>query len=228
MEKCPICTFKSTLFTTVPFSKNCTDLEIATDQPPVDYYMCDNCNFVFSPKLMQFSNQQLKELIYNEEYSKFDPEFDDVRPQDCLRIMSNMIPDNIKHRIKHLDFGSGSGELVKLLRKNGWDSYGHDPYIDPPLIATGKYELITAFEVFEHATDINNLLKEILGFLAPGGTILFSTAFGCRGMDKNWWYIAPRNGHISILSQQAITVLCLKFNLQYKRLLDTIHIMKRV
>jgi len=47
--------------------------------------------------------------------------------------------------------------------------------------------------------------------LAPEGMVLFSTLVSDGHIKHNqrinWWYAAPRNGHISLFSKQSLSIL---------------------
>jgi 2-polyprenyl-6-hydroxyphenyl methylase/3-demethylubiquinone-9 3-methyltransferase len=73
----------------------------------------------------------------------------------------------------------------------------------------GKFEIVTCFETLEHLPDPNAGIALILQCLAEPGLVLFSTLlqppnFGKSGV--NWWYVGPRNGHISIFSRRALAL----------------------
>src|SRR5262249_4907915 len=66
---------------------------------------------------------------------------------------------------------------------------------------------ITCIEVIEHTTDPVATLKDMASFLRPGGVILVGTTVQPTDIDiqrGRWWYIGPRNGHISIFSLSAM------------------------
>ena len=73
----------------------------------------------------------------------------------------------------------GYGIFTRLMRDIGFDFYWYDPH-SINLLARGfetrsknyKYELVTAFEVFEHFAE---LIKEIESMLQFSDNILFST-----------------------------------------------------
>jgi 2-polyprenyl-6-hydroxyphenyl methylase/3-demethylubiquinone-9 3-methyltransferase len=70
--------------------------------------------------------------------------------------------------------------------------------------------MMGCFEVLEHVIDPVASLRRIVEFLAPDGFLMISTlvqgeAFVAQGLD--WWYVAPRNGHVSIHSPQSLNRL---------------------
>ena len=118
-----------------------------------------------------------------------------------------------------LDYAGGYGLLVRLMRDNGFDYYWKDSYCQNIFaknfsVQKMKYELISAFELFEHFVDPVIEIKKILKF---GSSIMFSTML-CDNMSekelKKWWYICPETGqHLVFYSQKSLRVLADKFGL---------------
>jgi hypothetical protein len=114
--------------------------------------------------------------------------------------------------IRILDYGSGSGVFERALRSQGFDVTSYDPFSHPSR-PEGKFELITCFEVMEHAPDPIRLLDDMVSLKTDDGAIVFST--GVQPVDietlrARWWYIAPRNGHVSIFSEESLSILANK------------------
>jgi SAM-dependent methyltransferase len=105
---------------------------------------------------------------------------------------------------------------VKLLRESHWNSTSYDPFVDKnrTLCELGKFELVTAFEVFEHVPDVQKLMYELRALIAPRGLVLFSTLLSDGSLDSRqritWWYASPRNGHISLYSRKSLAILAQK------------------
>jgi hypothetical protein len=59
----------------------------------------------------------------------------------------------------------------------------------------------------EHALDPLATFEEALSFLKPDGAMLFSTQLQPNGVTPDWWYIGPRNGHVSLYSHQSLRIL---------------------
>jgi 2-polyprenyl-3-methyl-5-hydroxy-6-metoxy-1,4-benzoquinol methylase len=91
----------------------------------------------------------------------------------------------------------------------------------------GKFDLITAFEVFEHVPDVLQLVSNLSALLAPDGLVLFSTMVSDgqlkRGERINWWYAAPRNGHISLFSKTSLILLGAKEGFNFASFAEGVH-----
>ena len=107
-----------------------------------------------------------------------------------------------------LDVGSGSGNLLILAEKLGWQATGVD--FDPQAVATatakgllvhcgsleeqsfadGSFDLITMTHVIEHLDDPVRTLRECRRVLAPDGALLVSTpnvrSWGHTVFEKCW------------------------------------------
>ena len=155
------------------------------------------------------ATEQFKSPIYNDGYGLVDPDYRPSRPQsnadaveDCGR----------QHRAQTrvLDYGGGNDMFCAALRaarlsggaelRSDGAAHAHRP--------EGKFELVTCFETIEHLPD-----PRWRDRLPPGGIrgrpglVPFSTLAqppDFRNMGMNWWYVGPRNGHISIFCKQAL------------------------
>ncbi len=111
-----------------------------------------------------------------------------------------------------LDYGGGDGSLARHLLDAGFRcAVTYDPF-------TPRYEkrpderfgLVTCFETLEHLPDPTAGAASIAASVAEPGIILFSTLLqqpDSENQGVGWWYIAPRNGHVSIYSREALTLL---------------------
>jgi hypothetical protein len=78
-----------------------------------------------------------------------------------------------------------------------------------------QYELITAFEVFEHLTDP---LLEVEKMLKKSDTIFISTELQPDNFSNlnDWWYIMPETGqHISFFTQKSFQAIADKYGLNF-------------
>lgn len=212
---CPICRTMSSLLDVVDLNKSCEELRgkyLALAGTPVYYALCSNCGFCWAPELHDWPLAKFEEWIYNGDYITVDPDYSEARPKsnaDNLRAIFPSLPS----ALRHLDYGGGNGLLAKLLRKSNWDSVSYDPFVDRNITPGqfGKFDLVTAFEVFEHIPDVRSLVSDLCSLLSKDGLVLFSTLLSDGDIHPNqrlsWWYASPRNGHISLFSKKSLTIL---------------------
>lgn len=114
-----------------------------------------------------------------------------------------------------LDFGGGHGVLVRMMRDLGLDFRWSDKF-GKNLFAAGfegdaadRYELVTAFEVFEHFVDVGPELERLF---KPGhGAVLVSTLLHDRP-SSDWWYWCPETGqHVAFYSRQTMAHIARQF-----------------
>jgi hypothetical protein len=178
----------------------------------IKYYFCPNCNFL-----------QTEEPYWLDEAYKSAIGIADTgiqkRNQLFAKRSSAIITSLFDTNKKFLDYAGGYGIFVRMMRDKGFDFYWDDPYADN-LFAKGfehneqnKYELITAFECFEHFT---NPLEQIEKILKISENVIFSTRTfsGDPPKPDEWWYYSLESGqHISFYSIATLKYLAQKFKL---------------
>lgn len=217
---CKVCGNSSPLFDVVDFGKHCSNsnpYQFGLVGVPVYYLRCCHCGFIFTEFFDNWSSDQFQSHIYNEDYCKVDPEYLGSRPKR----LASIIIENLSSAPKDmsiLDFGSGLGIFATQLVNAGFfNTKTYDPYSDP-IKPKGKFQLITCFEVMEHSTTPRKILSEMLSLLQPDGIIIFSTGLQPHHIlteRAQWWYIGPRNGHVSIFSDEALALLAQTHSLYY-------------
>jgi len=212
---CPICQGSAAPLGAVDFNKNCEEAR-GLRLPPagrlVDYVLCRSCGFAWAPEFATWTPADFEREIYNAGYAEVDPDHLERRPRTNAETLLGSFPK--PHRpIRHLDYGGGAGLLSELLRQGGWDSTSLDPFFNGAGSAepSGRYQLISCFEVFEHVADVAHLVQRLDQLLAPDGLLLVSTLVSDGhlqpGRPPGWWYAAPRNGHISLYSARSLGIL---------------------
>ncbi len=136
---------------------------------------------------------------------------------------------------KFVDYGGGYGVLVRLLRDRGLDFYRQDIYaenlfaknFDQADAGVERFELLTAFEVFEH---LENPVAEVEKMLQLSDNILFSTELQPipHPTPETWWYILPEIGqHISLFSRGSLEALAKRMGLHLQTNGKNLHLLSR-
>lgn len=136
--------------------------------------------------------------------------------------VARLIYSEFKTNARFIDYGGGYGLFVRLMRDIGFDFYLQDTYA-PNLFAkhfeisdlevNTKFELLTAFEVFEHLVDPISEIEKMLGF---SKNILFSTEIQPLTDIEQWWYFVPLAGqHVSLYTLESLEKLAKHFNLNF-------------
>jgi SAM-dependent methyltransferase len=208
---CKICGGSATLYGVVDFNRNCeipNGVKLPLCGTPVYYRRCGSCGFLFTDAFDDWSVEQFKTHIYNDGYHAIDPEFVTVRPSANAADVAQLWGP-LKAQTRVLDYGGGNDVLASTLRANGFPvAVTYDPMV--PQYARrpeGKFDLVTCFETLEHLPDPAAGIAQIVEFAADPGHVLFSTLLQPDDLDTrrlNWWYVGPRNGHVSLFSKQAL------------------------
>lgn len=220
---CPICATETVIHDVVDFNKSCEEARqhfLPLSGRPIYYHRCPGCGFTLAPEFGLWSDQDFQEQIYNDRYIDIDPDYVSTRPLGNAGFLQQLFGES-RQQIRHLDYGGGSGVLADALRGHGWDSTSYDPFPrhERRIEELGKFNLITAFEVFEHVPDVTELMRNITALMEHECVVIFSTLLSDGQITPNsrltWWYASPRNGHISLFSKQSLVLLAEQRGLQF-------------
>jgi SAM-dependent methyltransferase len=220
---CPICGGASALHDVVDFSKSCEEPKgkfAPLSGLPIYYRLCNVCMFCFAPEMCAWPPERFAAEVYNEGYAWFDPDYESARPMANAQELASAFKGH-EGEIRHLDYGGGNGLLSRLMRERGFNSASYDPFVDTDvdLADLGEFDLITAYEVFEHAPDVHALMANLMALRRENGVLLFTTLLNDGQIAPNqrlsWWYAAPRNGHISLYSQASLARLAERYGLRF-------------
>lgn len=227
---CKICGGPAALYGVVDFHKSCIEtrgISLSLSGVPIYYRRCTNCKFLFTDAFDDWTIETFKTHIYNDEYKLADPEYEGQRPRENAEFVARYW-GAIKAQTRVLDFGGGNDTFSAALREAGFPvAVTYDPMV--PAYATrpeGKYDLVTSFETFEHLPDPVAGIASLLESAADSGLIFFTTVLQPADFDQqrlNWWYVGPRNGHISLFSREALTAAWGRHGYKVASLADTTH-----
>ena len=118
-----------------------------------------------------------------------------------------------------VDYGGGTGLLVRLMRDRGYDFRWRDAYA-PNLLARGfdavageHFDLLTAFELVEHLPDPWPVFEEFRA-LAPRFVISTELLPADPRLDQ-WWYFAPETGqHIGFFTRRSLEIVAERLGMQ--------------
>lgn len=209
--RCKVCAGPSPLFGVHDFSRCCEETRgtfLPLTGVPIYYRRCADCGLLFSDAFDDWSDEDFADHIYNEGYGQVDVDFEVVRPVANAGLISRTFP-GFDPRLKVLDYGGGNGRFGQELEKAGFPAVTtydrfHPAHRERP---AGKFDLVTCFETIEHMPDPIAGAADIASFLADDGLLILSTLVQPDDFDKvrmHWWYIGPRNGHITIFSREAL------------------------
>lgn len=231
---CPICEHQAHILDAVDFNKSCEGEKVSLPHAghSVEYFYCPSCGFCFAPGMYIWSIEDFKSKVYNADYALIDPEYVELRPTRFADMIDQLFGAQ-KNRLAHLDYGGGNGRLSEVLRERGWRTLSYDPLIDASVgvHSLGRFELVTVFEVFEHVPDMHALMANLDAVLAPNGLIFLSTLLSDHAINPHgpldWWYAAPRNGHVSLYSTLSLDMLFGQHGFKWRSLTPDKHVAYR-
>jgi 2-polyprenyl-6-hydroxyphenyl methylase/3-demethylubiquinone-9 3-methyltransferase len=227
---CKICGSAALLYGVVDFNRNCeipNGAKLALAGTPIYYRRCPQCKFLFTDAFDDWSIEQFKTHIYNDEYEVVDPDYCSLRPRANADVVARLW-GAIKAETRVLDYGGGNDVFCTVLRDAGFPiAVTFDPMVpEHAMRPEGKFDLVTSFETFEHLPDPAAGIASILEFAAEPGLIFFTTLLQPMDIEQqrlNWWYVGPRNGHVSLFSREALTKAWNRYGYRVASLNDNTH-----
>ena len=228
---CKVCGDPADLFDVVDFSKNCCEpmgLVLPHTGRDVAYHRCARCGFIFTLFCDGFTAADFAREIYNADYLRVDPLYPSIRPTANAAFVRRVLADACRFpdAPRLVDFGAGSGTMAALLGASATVT-SFDPFTAAFSEAPeGVFDVVFASEVLEHVTAPLATMNAMRDLLRPGGVMLFSTMVPPADIAATraaWWYLSPRNGHVSVYAHASLARLCAQAGLRYTPLSDEWH-----
>ncbi|MCD4737313.1 MAG: methyltransferase domain-containing protein [Bacteroidales bacterium] len=216
LENCPICGSKE-----IHLFLKSRDYFFTKEEFTVD--LCNNCGFKFTnPRPFELDSTkyyQTEDYIShsNTDKSVFSRIYKKVRRIN-IKSKYSLVSKYSHNKGNILDIGSGTGEFLLFLKKNGWNTFGIEPDINARNYAIQNYnlevsdisslnnfendyfEIITLWHVLEHIYNFKDQVKSVKLKLKSEGIVFVAVpnagSWDARHYNEIWaGYDLPR--HIS-------------------------------
>lgn len=218
---CKLCAQESHHFCLVDFNKSCNNSALSTTNIGVEYFKCANCELIFTDFFDDWTDEDFKLLVYNDNYLQVDPEFDGTRSTADAAIFA-AVCEPCKGLISLLDYGGGmAGFAQEMVRQGYAGAQSYDPYAKNQNLSAETFDVVTAFEVIEHSTTPEKTIDEIMEKVSVGGIAIIGQTVQPDNIDEirqDWWYIAPRNGHVTFYSHKTLLEYAQSRDLVYRNM----------
>ena len=223
LEKCPVC--KNKLFDNYMI---CTDYSVSGESFAL--VKCQSCKLVFTNP--RPSEKNLSKYYKSDQYishtdkgnSLLNIVYKLVRKYTLSK--KNALITSVNSRTGVLlDYGCGTGDFVKTASNKGWQAFGFEPNNDAKSIAVKKnkdfilnkisdtksdFDIITAWHVVEHISDLRKTVKTLIGKLKKDGHLIVAVpnhkSYDAQYYKEHWAaYDLPR--HLYHFDQDSMTYL---------------------
>jgi hypothetical protein len=197
--------------------------------PLVQHQRCEDCGLIFTGAFDAWPDEAFQAHVYNADYVQFDPDYVSRRPLSFVELFRRFAP--ARGEIRMLDYGGGTGLLGAELRKSGFDCETYDPFSKEFGKRPAKrFNLISCIETLEHLPRPRQTLADIARFSEDSVLVVFTTLVQPPDIETqrlNWWYVGPRNGHITFYTNRALAGLWGFRGFQHRPLNANLHLATR-
>jgi len=232
---CKVCGGDAGLFGVHDFNRSCEEVRgrfLPLSGVPIYYRRCAACGLMFTDAFDDWSDEDFGAHIYNPSYGEVDPDFEAARPVSNAAAIAPVFEAH-KAAIAILDYGGGNGRFAEELRKAGYPRVATFDRFHPAHAArpTSAADVVTCFETLEHMPDPVAGAADIASLVAPDGLLIVSTVVQPADIEQQrmgWWYIGPRNGHVTLYTRQALMILFARYGFRVLRSVnDNLHLLCR-
>ena len=183
----------------------------------VKYYRCNETGFIQTEEPYWLSE------AYSSAITKLDVGLV-YRNNFLSDQLSKVLAQHFNAKGIFLDYAGGYGLFTRLMRDKGFNFYNTDKFCDnifaeyfdlKDLPANTVFEVVTAFEVFEH---LSNPIPEIEEMLRYGDSLLFSTELQPENIQgvNDWSYFSTETGqHVSFYNDKALQYIAQKLGYHF-------------
>lgn len=222
--RCPLC--------------KCRNINLKIQDKNLQIYRCPNCSLEFIDK--KLSKKELQKL-YSRDY--FTNQLKGVGGYKDYNSLTKELTAEAEKRLdfiskftankKILDVGAGGGVFLQTAQKRGYKTYGNDispfardafakskiPFfygsIGKGLFGKNRFDIITAWDVFEHVSDIQQVTMTLSSLLTPGGFLFLTTpntkSWDAKLLGKRWYGYQKAPEHLTFFNKKSIKII-LEFN----------------
>lgn len=193
---------------------------VVLGQYNVTYYRCDDTGFIQTDPAYWLAE------AYTDAITALDVGLVQ-RNLTQAKLTTALIERSMPKATRFIDYGGGYGLFTRLMRDKGFPFLHHDPHC-VNIFAAGfeagfsseagvsRYDLLTAWEVFEHLSDPIAVIKTLV---QQSRRVLFSTVLvpnETPGQIDDWWYFTPETGqHVSFFTAQSLRRIANDLGIHY-------------
>lgn len=226
-NRCPVC--------------DCKNTSRVLNYQTYQLWECNVCSLQF---ISPFPTEQQLDKTYQEHYFATDKQgaygyrnYANMQKQlqqeaqTKLAFLHEFVPKGVM-----LDVGAGTGVFITLAKKFGYDIWANDiskfacdklaqrevrvirGSLSKITLPKNKFDIVTAWDVFEHIPQINKTVKNIASSLKPGGILALTTpdtnSLDAKIFGHHWYGYKKIPEHLIFFNQSSINKLLEKSDLE--------------
>ena len=193
---CPLCNCASEMF----FQNN-----------KILFHKCTNCKGVFLDKKL-LPNPKTEKL----RYFKHENNIEDIKYQQFVAPITNLILNDFTKNHKGLDFGAGTGAVIsKILKDNNYSIKLYDPFFhNHTSLLKQKYDYIACCEVIEHFHNPNKEFELLKSLLTPNGKLYCMTNIYNKTINFIGWSYKNDPTHVFIYQKETLNYIKKEFGFE--------------